>query len=361
MAPAEFRQLLLDWSKDHPRFLPWKGEPDPYRVWLSEVLLQQTRVEQGMPYYFRFLEACPDVFALADLSEQAVLKLWEGLGYYSRARNLHATAKRVAYEMGGQFPTSVEGLRALPGVGAYTAHAIASFAFGLPYAVVDGNVYRVIARIWGYEEPINTPGAKRWFDQKAASLLDPCKPGAYNQALMDFGATWCTPRRPKCTSCPMSFHCRAWISGKAALLPVKQPKSPKKERYFFYAIFSKGGFLYIRERTGKDVWQHLWEFPMIESSGKPKDFEEVAGRLIGFFFKDRGLPGITPRACPGPYRQVLTHQVVYGYFVHFDLEGLAWEPNDGWGWRLAEHVTLKKMYAIPRLIDRFLGHSPLTL
>jgi A/G-specific adenine glycosylase len=361
MAPAEFRQLLLDWSEDHPRALPWKGERDPYRVWLSEVLLQQTRVEQGLPYYFRFLEACPDVFALAGLPEQAVFKLWEGLGYYSRARNLHTTAKRVAYEMGGRFPASVEGLRALPGIGAYTAHAIASFAFGLPYAVLDGNVYRVIARIWGYDKPINSPEAKRWFEQKAASLLHPVAPGVYNQAMMDFGATWCTPRRPRCTTCPMAFQCLAWLSGNTESLPVKLPKSAKKERYFLYAVISRGDSMYIRERTAKDVWRHLWEFPMMESPGKPVDLEEAAHRLAQFFFEDAVAPDIVPKVYRGPYRQVLTHQVIHGYFVHFDLSGSVWEPDNRWCWQLAEHVTLKKMYAVPRLIDLFLEDSPLTL
>lgn len=361
MKPIEFRQLLLDWSERHPRVLPWKGERDPYRVWLSEVLLQQTRVEQGAPYYFRFLEACPDVIAMANLPEQALFKLWEGLGYYSRAKNMHATAKRVAFEMGGRFPASVEGLRALPGVGSYTAHAIASFAFGLPYAVVDGNVYRVIARIWGYEDPVDTPAAKRWFDLKAASLLDPAAPALYNQAIMDFGATWCTPRRPKCATCPMAIHCKARISGQEEALPVKKPRLPKKERYFIYAVITRGGLLYIRERTEKDIWRNLWEFPMIESSSKPDDMKAAETHLVESILQDAGVRGKALQAFEGPYRQVLTHQIVLGYFVHFNLDGCLWEPDDHMGWRLAEHVTLKKMYAIPRIIDRFLEQTTLTL
>ncbi|HMX40236.1 MAG TPA: A/G-specific adenine glycosylase, partial [Saprospiraceae bacterium] len=230
--PAHFRQALLRWAEVHPRPLPWKGQSDPYRIWLSEIILQQTRVEQGLPYYERFVAAYPSVRHLADAPEEELMKLWEGLGYYSRARNLHAAARHIAYGLGGNFPTDYAGLRQLRGVGDYTAAAIASFAYGLPHAVVDGNVYRVLARCFGIATPTATPAAKRQFADLAQRLLDPARPAAFNQAIMDFGATWCKPRQPRCADCPLSSRCVALATGQVASLPLKSGKAPKKERFF---------------------------------------------------------------------------------------------------------------------------------
>jgi A/G-specific adenine glycosylase len=361
MTNEQFRSHLFEWAATHPRPLPWKGEADPYKIWLSEVLLQQTRVEQGMPYYLRFIEAYPNIHALAAAPEGDVLKLWEGLGYYSRARNLHAAAKHVAFTLNGVFPSNLAGLQALPGVGAYTAAAIASFAYQQPHAVLDGNVYRVLARIWGYDEPVDRPEAKVWFAKKAQALLDVDRAGQYNQAIMDFGATWCTPKRPRCANCPMAEQCAAAQQQRTAEWPRKTKRPEKRRRIFLYAVVQQGEMLYMRERTDKDIWQNLWEFPLLEVEETPAENARIGPLLVDHFFKKSEQKNVKIDMVQGPIKQVLTHQKVYGFFVKITQNDPYWRPDASLNWRATEQFTLKKMLAKPRLIDRFLDENPLSL
>ena len=337
------RQLLREWAAAHPRPLPWKGIDNPYFIWLSEIMLQQTRVEQGLPYYEKFIRLWPTITDLANASQDDLFKAWEGLGYYSRARNLHAAAQTVAEQYGGAFPGQYEQIRALKGVGDYTAAAIASFAFGLPYSVLDGNVFRVLARWYGIHTPLDTPEGRKQFSALAQELLDPAAPGAHNQAMMDFGATWCTPRQPKCADCPFQSNCMAYKNNLTAELPVKLKKTPKKERFFVYFVFKHKGRTYLRRRNDKDIWQHLYEFPGVETARLPIDTEEASG--MG------GLPRFAHARLSGIFRQTLTHRLVAAVFLLIETDedvsewtrdcvAVPWSPG-------------QLPVAVPRIIDQF--------
>lgn len=258
--------ILLAWFAREGRDLPWRHTRDPYRIWLSEVILQQTRVAQGMDYYLRFTERFPDVVALAAAPEDEVLKLWQGLGYYSRARNLHAAARQVVTQFGGQFPTTYAAVRSLRGVGEYTAAAVCSIAYGMPYAVLDGNVFRFLSRLFDVDTAVDSTEGKRAFAALAQSQLDVNEPGRYNQAIMDFGALQCTPTQPRCGDCPLSDRCLALAAGSVALRPVKQGHTRVRDRWFNYLHITYGDSTLLHRRTSGDIWQGLYEFPMIESS-----------------------------------------------------------------------------------------------
>jgi len=359
-----FTQNLLAWSAAHPRPLPWKGERDPYKIWLSEIILQQTRVEQGLPYYERFIAAYPTVWDLADAPEDELMKLWEGLGYYSRARNLHAAAKHIANDLGGRFPDTYAGLLRLKGVGDYTAAAVASFAFGLPHAVVDGNVYRVLSRFFGIADPTDTPAAKRAFTTLANQLLDPERPGAFNQAIMDFGATWCTPQQPRCPQCPMLPHCVAAQTRRIADFPAKSKKIEKKERFFFYLVVNWQGNLYIQKRTQKDIWQNLFEFPMIELGALPTDSEEATAIIRQQDALSLPLPETVKGSLSRPYRQTLTHRYVSAVFFEIHLPDVAagWLDQPFFKHCLpVQRSDLKKKFAFPRLVDNYWDAGAVTL
>ena len=257
MRDPVFAETLLRWYGENGRDLPWRRTRDPYAIWLSEIILQQTRIAQGMAYWERFMARFPSVNDLAAASEDEVLRLWEGLGYYSRARNLHAAAKQIV-SLGG-FPTTLGGIRALKGVGDYTAAAIGSIAFDLPAAVVDGNVYRVLARYYGIATPVGTTQAKKEFTALAQALLPEDKAAAFNQAMMDFGAIQCTPAAPDCSVCPLAPHCDALRTGRIGLLPVKKAPTPVKTRLLDYIYIRCNGFTAIRRRGPGDIWQGLWE------------------------------------------------------------------------------------------------------
>ncbi|MCZ8169115.1 MAG: A/G-specific adenine glycosylase [Flavobacterium sp.] len=262
----EFTNSLLLWYLENQRELPWRQTRDPYCIWLSEIMLQQTRVAQATPYYLRFLEAFPTVVDLAEASEEQVLKLWQGLGYYSRARNLHHTAKQVAFDYQGQFPTTYHELLKLKGIGAYTAAAIASIAFDEAVAVVDGNVYRVLARFFGVETDIASSAAPKEFSALANMLLDPKRPAQFNQALMEFGAMQCTPKNPQCHQCPLQWSCVAYRDKKVAELPVKTKKTKITDRYFHYLIVEDPQRkILLEKRTEKGIWHNLYQFPLIET------------------------------------------------------------------------------------------------
>ena len=252
--------------------LPWRETTDPYRIWLSEVILQQTRVQQGMDYYLRFVARFPDVRTLAEASEDEVLLYWQGLGYYSRARNLHKAAKMVVEQGWEPFPKTFEQVRSLPGIGEYTAGAIMSFAYDAPYPAADGNVYRVLSRLFDCDEPFDTTAGKKIFRQYAWDLLDTQHPRIHNSALMEFGALYCTPTGMDCEHCPLSANCLASKHGTASLLPVRKPRPTLRDRYFHYTVYrTADGMTLLHQRTEKDIWQHLYEFPIEESNEPTKN------------------------------------------------------------------------------------------
>lgn len=260
-----FSKTLIQWYLGNKRDLPWRQTQNPYRVWLSEIILQQTRVEQGLPYYLQFVKIYPTVRDLANASEQEVLKLWQGLGYYSRARNLLATAKKVVAEMNGVFPSDYKTLIKLKGIGDYTASAIASFCANEKTAVVDGNVFRVLSRIYGIETPINTSAGKRRFKELAQELIDPENPGKFNQAIMEFGAIQCVPKNPNCSACVFQSSCIAFNTGKIADLPIKLKSKSVRKRYFNYIVLSSPLRATLLNKRKNGIWQGLYEFPLIET------------------------------------------------------------------------------------------------
>ncbi len=374
-----FTKNLLEWHAGHHRPMPWKGERNPYLIWLSEIILQQTRVEQGLPYFERFKAAYPTVTDLANAAEDEVMKQWEGLGYYSRARNLHAAAKHIAYELNGSFPTTYEGLRSLKGVGDYTAAAIASFAYDLPHAVVDGNVYRVLSRYFGIETPIDTTEGKKQFAQLGQEIMEIRKlgnweigrdaaanflisqfpnflPSDFNQAIMDFGATHCTPAAPKCPSCPMRERCVAFLENKTGQLPVKSKKLERRQRFFNYLIINRLNEVFIKKRSEKDIWQNLYDFPLIETDSLQDDRH--------FLTKNKtcqtwlGEAGWSLRKVSAPQRQELTHQRIVARFweVEVSADFLQKEGN----WIAVERGKLDN-FAFPKVIDLYLNQKFLPL
>ena len=271
-----FTNLLIEWYLQKKRDLPWRNTTNPYPIWLSEIILQQTRVAQGMPYFYAFLESFPTVKELAIANEQQVLKLWQGLGYYSRARNLHQTAQYIANELDGVFPNSYAGLIQLKGIGEYTAAAIASFAYNEPVPVVDGNVFRVVSRYFGIESDISTGKTKKEFTALAAELLSKEQPALFNQAIMEFGAMHCTPKNPDCENCIFNSSCVALQKGLVGQLPFKSKKIKIRKRYFNYIVLQdKKGNTKIQQRTDKGIWHNLYEFPLFETT-QEEGFETIA-------------------------------------------------------------------------------------
>lgn len=351
-----FRDQLMIWYASSHRPLPWKGEKNPYLIWLSEIILQQTRVAQGLPYFERFCAAYPRVENLADASEDEVMKLWEGLGYYSRARNMHATAQYIAYELGGKFPAKYEEILALKGVGPYTAAAIASFAFDLPHAVVDGNVFRVLARFFGIEEPTDTTLGKKQIHILASSALDIRQPGKYNQAIMDFGATQCVPQSPNCKVCPMQAACVAFQQNKVAILPIKSKKLAKKTRFFHYLIIQSEGKTLLRKRAEQDIWQNLYEFPLIELPKMVETIDELQSEATW-----QVLIGESPYQIirsSKPFKQTLTHQYIHGVFWEIEIKEL--QCTEDSGYILVDRKNLRK-FAFPKIIDWYLQDNSLYL
>ncbi len=336
---------LLAWYADHGRELPWRATRDPYRIWLSEVILQQTRVQQGWSYYERFVEAYPTIDRLAAATEDEVLKLWQGLGYYSRARNLHAAARQVMEQFGGRFPDTYEEIRSLRGVGDYTAAAIASMAFDLPYAVVDGNVYRVLARLFDLATPIDSTEGRKSFARLAQELLDEPHAATYNQAMMDFGATCCTPQQPHCASCPLADHCLALAAGTQLDRPVKQGRTAVRDRYFHYLhLVDRAGKTLLTRRGANDIWQGLYEFPLFEAEAL-LDAGELLARL------PYALTGNTPlriTATTTMPRHQLSHQRIHARFFRIETEALP--AIEG-----ATVLTTDSLgdYAISRLTERY--------
>ncbi|MDZ4708251.1 MAG: A/G-specific adenine glycosylase [Saprospiraceae bacterium] len=302
-----FQQGIYQWSSAHPRAMPWKGIKDPYKIWISEIILQQTRVEQGWPYYQKFILHFPDVNSLASAPIEKILRLWQGLGYYTRARNLHASATWIVQINSGNFPDSFEAIKRLKGVGDYTASAIASFAFDLPHAVLDGNVHRILSRYFGIKETIQSSGQKKSFQNLADQLLDKTSPALYNQAIMDFGALCCTPKNPACNVCPLQNTCVVLQKNQVQQFPPTKKNAVKKIRHFhFFIVIDSKRKVLIRRRSKKDIWNGLYEFPMLEavSSRKPG-----TAALKKIFSKP-----VSPGRPLLIHKQTLSHQIVNGYF-----------------------------------------------
>lgn len=346
-----FATLLLKWHhNENTRQMPWKGVKDPYKIWLSEIILQQTRVEQGWSYYNAFLKAFPDIKQLAAAPDEKVFKLWEGLGYYSRCRNLLATARYISQEKNGRFPHTYNEIHALKGVGAYTASAISSFAYNLPHAVVDGNVFRVLARIFGIDRPTDSTEGKKYFTALAEELLDRENPGIYNQAIMDFGAVVCKPVAPLCATCIFRKHCFAFTHDKVQELPVKEKKTRIRKRWFYYLVLEYKNEVAVRQRTGKDIWQQLFEFPLIEA-GEETIVSTILKQAEETMLDKKPYEVVTQSRL---FRQQLSHQTIAGHFIRLKLKNKPGNDND-WVW--VKKDTLSR-YAFPQFINQYLRTSP---
>ena len=315
VTPTEFSQRIIRWYHHHHRDLPWRHTTDPYRIWLSEVILQQTRVAQGLPYYLRFVETYPTVTDLARADERDILRLWQGLGYYSRARNMHQTARQIVEEQGGTFPTTYAGLLRLKGIGTYTAGAIASFAYNEAVPAVDGNVYRVLARIFGLRTDILSTAAKKEFADLAQQLMPTDDAATFNQALIEFGAIQCQPVAPDCLLCPFNTFCYAFQHGAQAQLPVKGKKAKVRDRYLHYIVLEQEGKLALRERTGKDVWRGMYDFYVIETEQKAENLDDLLPDAYLAAWARRGK--VTHVS--GPYVHLLSHQRLMTRFWRLQL------------------------------------------
>lgn len=374
-----FSTKLLHWHQTiNKRTMPWKGIKDVYRIWLSEIILQQTRVEQGLAYYEKIVAQYPTVHDLAAAPLESVMKLWEGLGYYSRCRNLHATAKQVAVAYQGVFPDTYEGLLQLKGVGPYTAAAIASFAYNLPVPVVDGNVFRVLSRFFGVNTAIDSTAGKKQFWSLASQCIDESQPALYNQAIMDFGATVCKPLAPKCDSCPLQKKCIAFQTNQVTSLPVTEKIIRKRNRWFIYFIIEQKGKFLISKRTGKDIWSNLYEFPKLEAE-KGKDFTNIlnaikqtcneprtrikmsANDLPSSYVVSKILEGnpqkeITSLMLPAQiYQQALTHQNIRAAVAILSLSSRVSLPLEG-EWKSVIEI---QSLPFPKIIRDILSAYPL--
>lgn len=310
-----FSSRVINWYLAHKRDLPWREISDPYKIWVSEIILQQTRIVQGLDYYLRFIDKFPNVESLATASEDEVLLQWQGLGYYSRARNMHKAAQEIMSDFGGKFPTDYEGIRSLKGVGDYTAAAIASFAYNLPHAVLDGNVFRVLSRYFAIDTPIDSTKGKKEFAELSQKLLDKDKPGLFNQGLMDLGATICLPSSPKCDECPICNSCVARNSGCSTDFPIKTKKLTQKDRFFVYFIIKdKNGDLLLHRREGKDIWQGLYEFPLVELSQSMDTLQDLS--ILSENLAEFSSLTIK-RVCP-EIKHVLSHQCIHAWFIEAD-------------------------------------------
>ena len=324
---AAFADTLVSWYEDHKRDLPWRGETDPYKIWVSEIILQQTRVQQGWDYYLRFIENFPNVKALADAEEERVLKVWQGLGYYSRARNMHAAAREIISKHNGNFPKDYDNILTLKGIGKYTAAAIASIAFHLPYPAVDGNVIRIISRIFGICDDVTQPAVVKQITKICEEHIDHRQPGIFNQAAMDFGAMQCTPRNPKCEICPFRTSCYALKNQLTETLPIKKKKSELKHRYFRYSVYLSDNKTIIEKRTGSDIWKNMYQFPLTESEMDVPDGE--------LFFTSR---------------EVLSHQVIH---ANFYLKNVKKMPKLSINQQIIDIGDIHK-YPMPKIMTDFL-------
>lgn len=343
-----FSTNLLSWFAAKPRPLPWKSDPSPYKIWVSEIILQQTRVKQGIPYYLKFIEAFPNIQALAEAPLDDVLAVWKGLGYYSRARNIHTAAQQIMSDFDGVFPNTYEDILSLKGIGPYTAAAVASFAYDLAYPVIDGNVFRVITRIFGIEKAIEKSSTRKdvlAICQKAMGHSD--EPAIFNQAIMNFGAMACLPQSPDCGHCIMQNFCFAYKTNKVDQLPLKKKAKPRVKRYLHYLIIHDTEHIYASQRIDKDIWQGLYQFPLIE-----KNDEKIISKnsLKDYLFKHFGINTKTILHTSDIQRQVLSHQEIYARFYTIELDHIFEKKNDRSLCMSIEEFTKK---AKPKIVDDF--------
>lgn len=344
-----FGTKLLNWHASIDRKLPWKASNDPYKIWLSEIIMQQTRVAQGTPYYLKFVESFPTIIDLANAEEDKVMKLWQGLGYYSRARNLHFTAKVVRDKYDGIFPTEYKEVLALKGIGKYTAAAIVSFAYGQEYPVVDGNVIRLIARYFGLTSAVDSTETLKKINELAIKLIKGNDPGDYNQAIMDFGALMCSPKSPNCIDCPFNNDCRAYSTEQVDSIPYKAKKIKKRTRHLHYLyITDADNKLIINHRTGKDIWKHLYDFPSLElTTNKTLTIDECQN----FISKLINKKIINFKSATKSYKHILTHQTIYGQFYNIQINKFPLETEH---YILISENELNN-FALPVLILNYLS------
>lgn len=326
---ASFAETLISWYDDHKRDLPWRGETDPYKIWVSEIILQQTRVQQGWDYYHRFLDNFPNVKTLAEADEEKVLKVWQGLGYYSRARNMHAAAREIMAEHHGIFPQTYDKIRSLKGIGNYTAAAITSIAFHLPYPAVDGNVIRIVSRIFGICDDVTQPAVLKRITAICETEIDPAQPGVFNQAAMDFGAMQCVPRNPKCDGCPFQSNCYAFKNNLTDTLPIKKKKVESKHRFFHFTIYLSDNQTIIEKRTGSDIWKNMYQFPLTETDSEKWPEKPVF---------------VT--------REVLSHQIIHAAYYVKNVKKL---PKTAENQSVIDFDEIEKL-PMPKIMTLFLKH-----
>jgi A/G-specific adenine glycosylase len=338
-----FSSKIIEWYSQHKRELPWRNTKDPYKIWLSEIILQQTQVKQGLPYYQKFIKTFPSVSELANANEEEVLKLWQGLGYYSRARNLHFAAKQI--HQAGFFPKEYKDIITLKGVGEYTAAAIASFAFKLPYAVVDGNVFRLLSRFYGIDTPVDTSKGKREFSEIAQTLLVKKEPDSHNQAIMEFGSQMCKPKQPNCNSCPLRDECIAFANNTIHLLPVKKGKVKVKTVFFEYFFFKMNGYTLVNKRANDSIWQNMYEFPLITTNDL-KNTEEILNHNQ-FESWVKGIDFIIESI--SEFKHILSHRKINARFWEINCQNTLPASN----FQKIKIETIDKL-AVSRLIEKFI-------
>ena len=326
---AAFADTLISWYEDHKRNLPWRGETDPYKIWVSEIILQQTRVQQGWDYYLRFIDNFPNVKALAAADEERVLKVWQGLGYYSRARNMHAAAREIMSEHDGNFPKTYDKILSLKGIGKYTAAAVASIAFHQPYPAVDGNVIRIVSRIFGVCEDVTQPAVVKRITKICETQINSKQPGVFNQAAMDFGALQCVPRSPKCDECPFQSDCYAYNNNLVDILPIKRKKSELKHRYFHYTVYLSDNQTIIEKRTSSDIWRNMYQFPLTENDSEKSTRKAVFST-----------------------RETLSHQIIHAAFYVKNVKRL---PKISEDQQIVNFDDIEN-YPMPKIMTVFLRH-----
>ncbi len=337
---ADFSSSIRSWFRQSKRNLPWRSTNDPYKIWLSEIILQQTRVDQGTAYYLKFVANYPTVEHLANANQDEVLNLWQGLGYYSRARNMHYSAKQVVNSFSGKFPTTYKTILSLKGVGEYAAAAIASIAYNLPHAVVDGNVYRVLSRYLAISTPIDSTEGKKVFKAAAHELLDENNPGDHNQALMEIGALVCAPKNPKCDECPLQNGCLAFAAKTQLEYPVKTKKTKVRTRYFNYLVISDGKSIVLKKRQGEGIWEGLYDFPLIEKSTQKELTDELKERAYESVQKD------------GQFKHILSHQIIQATFWFLTVDQIDPQSNE-----IVVNRQSIGSYPMPQLLIRYLQAS----
>lgn len=347
MSTYKISNLLIAWYHDNKRDLPWRNIDDPYRIWVSEIILQQTRVAQGTDYYHRFIQRFPTIETLSKADEDEVLKYWQGLGYYSRARNMHKAAKQITEDFNGKFPETYKEVLSLKGIGNYTASAICSFAYHQPYAVVDGNVYRVLARLFNIGTPIDSSKGQKEFAQLAQELLDTDRAADHNQAIMEFGALQCVPALPHCAHCVLNNICLAYSNNTVSQLPIKTQKLKVKKRYFNYLHIQYEGKSYLQQRTDNDIWQNLYEFPLIETKKLLSTEELLQENQFLELFNNSSSVSID--SVTSPIKHILTHRHIFAQFFNITIQSKSKELE-----QFTEiNEESRDKYAVSRLMELF--------